>query len=174
VKCARGAFPIKFNAQEVTMSDLSKDAASRMFGDAIKTASDMTTKYFSAFRPPALPEMTALMEMQKRNLSALAAANKLVFEGAQAIAQRQVELMRRQVSDVTEAVKTLNASADAKERTAKQADLIKIAYEKSVSDLKEVEDLMRKSSAEALDLVHRRFIEALDEVKTVVAKPPGA
>ncbi len=82
--------------------------------------------------------------------------------------------MRRQVSDVTEAVKTLNASADAKERAAKQADLIKIAYEKSVSDLKEVEDLMRKSSAEALDLVHRRFIEALDEVKTVVAKPPEA
>jgi phasin family protein len=155
------------------MSDVSKDAATRMFGDAMKTASDMTTKYFSSFKPPAMPEMTALMEMQKRNLSALAAANKLVFEGAQAIAQRQVELMRRQVSDVSEAVKTLNSSVDAKDRAAKQADLIKLAYEKSVSDLKEVEDLMRKSSAEALELVHRRFVEAMDEVKTVVAKPSG-
>ncbi|WP_284946115.1 phasin family protein [Acidisoma cladoniae] len=155
------------------MSDVSKDAAAHMFGDAMKTASDMTTKYFASFKPPALPEMSALMEMQKRNLSALAAANKLVFEGAQAIAQRQVELMRRQVSDVSEAVKTLNSSVDAKDRTAKQAELIKLAYAKSVADLKEVEDLMRKSSAEALELVHRRFVEAMDEVKTVVVKPIG-
>jgi hypothetical protein len=45
---------------------------------------------------------------------------------------------------------------------------MKQAYEKSVADLKEVEDLLRKSSTEALDLVHHRFIEALDEVKAAV------
>jgi phasin family protein len=126
------------------------------------------TKFFSSLKMPSMPEVAALMETHKRNLAALAAANKLVFEGAQAITQRQVEVIRRQVTDVTEAAKVLAAPGDAKERAVRQAELMKQAYEKSVADLKEVEDLLRKSSTEALDLVHHRFIEALDEVKAAV------
>jgi phasin family protein len=141
--------------------------------DLSKFPTDMT-KYFSSMKMPAMPEVAALMETHKKNLAALAAANKLVFEGAQAITQRQVELIRRQVTDVTEAAKMLAAPGDARERAARQAELMKQAYEKSVSDLKEVEDLLRKSSTEALDLVHHRFIEALDEVKAAVEKAPGA
>ena len=137
--------------------------------DLSKFPTDMT-KYFTAMKMPSMPEVAALMETHKRNLVALAAANKLIFEGAQAITQRQVEVIRRQVTDVTEAAKMLSAPGDAKERTTRQADLMKQAYEKSVADLREVEDLLRKSSTEALDLVHHRFIEAMDEVKAAVDK----
>jgi phasin family protein len=77
------------------------------------------------------------------------------------------------VTDVTEAAKVLAAPGDARERATRQAELMKQAYERSVSDLKEVEDLLRKSSTEALDLVHHRFIEAMDEVKAAVDKPPS-
>jgi phasin family protein len=140
--------------------------------DLPKFPTDMT-KYFSSLKLPALPEVAALMETHKRNLAALAAANKLVFEGAQAITQRQVEVIRRQVTDVTEAAKVLAAPGDARERTLRQAELMKQAYEKSVADLKEVEDLLRKSSTEALELVHHRFIGALDEVKAAVDKVPS-
>lgn len=132
------------------------------------------TKYFSSLSMlPAFPEVTALVETQKRNLAALAAANKLIFEGAQAITQRQVEVVRRQVTDATEAARVLATTIDPKDRAARQAELVKTAYEKSVSDLKEVEDLLRKSSAEALGLVHARILEAVDEVKAVVEKKQG-
>jgi len=96
-----------------------------------------------------------------------------VFEGAQAITQRQVEVIRRQVTDVSEAARVLAAPGDARERTLRQAELMKQAYEKSVADLKEVEDLLRKSSTEALELVHHRFVEALDEVRSAVDKAPS-
>jgi phasin family protein len=139
--------------------------------DLSKFPPDMA-KYFTSMKMPSMPEVAALMETHKRNLAALAAANKLIFEGAQAITQRQVEVIRRQVTDVTEAAKMLSAPGDAKERAVRQADLMKQAYEKSVSDLKEVEDLLRKSSTEALELVHHRFIEAMDEVKAAVEKAP--
>jgi phasin family protein len=139
--------------------------------DLPKFPTDMT-KFFSSMKLPSMPEVAALMETHKRNLAALAAANKLVFEGAQAITQRQVEVIRRQVTDATEAAKMLAAPGDARERSARQAELMKLAYEKSVADLKEVEDLLRKSSTEALDLVHHRFIEAMDEVRAAVDKTP--
>jgi phasin family protein len=141
--------------------------------DLSKFPPDMA-KYFASLKVPSLPEVAALMETHKRNLAALAAANKLIFEGAQAITQRQVEVIRRQVTDVTEAAKLLAAPGDAQARAGRQAELMKQAYEKSVADLKEVEDLLRKSSAEALELVHHRFVEAMDEVKAAVEKAPSA
>ncbi|HTI03576.1 MAG TPA: TIGR01841 family phasin [Acidisoma sp.] len=128
------------------------------------------TKFFSSFSFPAGPEMTALMETQKRNLAALAAANKLLFEGAQAITQRQMEVMRRQMTDVAEATRSLTTVTDPKERTVRQTEMVKTAYEKSVADLREIEDLLRKSSGEALDLIHGRFLEAMDEVKGAVER----
>lgn len=135
--------------------------------DLPKFPTDLT-KFFSSFSFPAAPEATALMETHKRNLNALAAASKLIFEGAQAITQRQIEVVRRQMTDLSEATKTLSSVTDPKERTLRQTDLVKSTYEKSLSDLREVEDLLRKSTTEALDLIHSRFLAALDEVKTVV------
>jgi phasin family protein len=133
------------------------------------------TKYFTSLSMlPAFPEVTALLEVQKRNLATLAAANKLLFEGAQAITQRQVEVVRRQVADATEAARVLATTVNPQERTLRQTELVKTAYEKSISDLKEIEDLLRKSSGEALELVHSRFLEAVDEVKAAVEKKTPA
>lgn len=128
------------------------------------------TKFFSSFTFPASTEMAALMETQKRNLATLAAANKLIFEGAQAITHRQMEVMRRQMTDVAEATRSLVTVTDPKERGLRQTDLVKTAYEKSVADLREVEDLLRKSSSEALELLHNRFLAAVEEVKGAMDK----
>lgn len=128
-------------------------------------------KFFSSLNLlPNFPEVTALVETQKKNLAALTAANKLIFEGAQAITQRQIEVVRRQVTDATEAARVLATTVNPQERARLQTELVKEAYEKSVSDLKEVEDLLRKSSTEALGLVHARVLEAVDEVRAVVDK----
>ncbi|GAB0114009.1 phasin family protein [Acidisoma sp. C75] len=131
------------------------------------------SQFLASMPLPMAPELTALMETHKRNLAALTAANKLIFEGAQAITQRQMEVMRRQMADLTQATTMLATTAEPKERAARQAELLKTAYEHSVSDLREVEDLLRKSSSEALDLIHGRFLAALEEVKTVMEKKAG-
>jgi phasin family protein len=128
------------------------------------------SQFMASMPMPMAPEISALMETHKRNLMALAAANKLIFEGAQAITQRQMEVMRRQITDLTQATTMLATVAEPKERTLRQTELLKGAYEKSVGDLREVEDLLRKSSAEALDLIHSRFVAAMDEVKAAVEK----
>lgn len=128
------------------------------------------TKFFSSFSFPAGPELASLVETQKRNLAALAAANKLIFEGAQALTHRQMEVVRRQMTDVAEAARSLTTVTDPKERTLRHTELLKTAYEKSVSDLREVEDLLRKSSTEALEVIHGRFLAAIDEVKDVMDK----
>ena len=48
--------------------------------------------------------------------------------------------------------------------------MLKAAYERAVSNMREVADLIQKSNTEALGLLNHRFTEAMDEVKAMAAK----
>ena len=54
-----------------------------------------------------------------------------------------------------------------------QAELAKSTYEKAVANLQELADLIQRSNSEALGLLNKRFAEAMDEVKGLVAKHGG-
>jgi phasin family protein len=55
-------------------------------------------------------------------------------------------------------------------KAAKQAELLKTAYEHAVANMKEVSDLIQHSKGEALALINKRFVEAMDEVKALAQK----
>ncbi len=152
------------------MSDLFNESMKRFASGTI--AADMARMFSGAKLP--MPELTALMEMHRRNLETLTVANKMIFEGAQAIGQRQMELVRRQMTDLTEAARSLSTASGPGERAVKQTELLKSAYQKSVDDLRELEDLLRSSSTEALSMVHKRFLDSLDELKLAVEKEKPA
>ena len=64
-------------------------------------------------------------------------------------------------------VKTLEA-VRGKVLDAAHFDLLKHAYERAVSNMKELSDMIQRSNSEAMDLLNRRFAEAMDEVKSLV------
>jgi len=128
------------------------------------------TKFFAEMKLPALPDMEALLAANRKNLETLSAANRVALEGAQAVARRQMEMVQSSMTELSEAMKEL-ASADApQEKAAKQAELLKQAYQRAVAHMKELSDLIRQSNAEALGLISKRFEEAMDEVKALAAK----
>jgi len=128
------------------------------------------TKFFAEMKLPALPDMEALLAANRKNIETFSAANRVALEGAQAIAKRQMEMVQSTMTEITEAMKAL-ATADApQEKAAKQAELLKQAYQRAVAHMKELSDLIRQSNAEALALINKRFEEAMDEVKALAAK----
>jgi phasin family protein len=94
----------------------------------------------------------------------------VALEGAQAVARRHMEIMQSSMSEMTEGMKALATAAPPQAKAAKQAELVKKAYEQSVSNMKELGDLIQRSNAEAIGLLHSRFIEAMDEVKKLAEK----
>ena len=127
-------------------------------------------KILGEFKMPAMPDMEALAAAQRRNIEALSTANRVALEGAQAVARRHMEIMQSSVAEMTEAMKAF-ASADApQDKATKQAELAKATYEKAVANLQEIADLIQKSNSEAIAVLNRRFAEAMDEVKGLVAK----
>lgn len=127
-------------------------------------------KVLGEFRMPAMPDMDALAAAQRRNIEALSTANRVALEGAQAVARRHMEIMQASVAEMTEAMKALSTADAPQDKAAKQAALAKSTYEKAVSNLQEIADLIQKSNSEALSVLNKRFAEAMDEVKGLVGK----
>ena len=93
------------------------------------------------------------------------------MEGAQAVARRQAEMMQQALTEMGETVRALAAPGEGPQaKTARQADLVRQAYERAVANTRELAELIQRSSGEALDVLNKRFAEAMEEVKTLVEK----
>ena len=140
-----------------------------MSGQGDRPEADMM-KMLAEFRLPGVPDMEQLTAAQRRNFEALSAANKVALEGAQAVARRHTEIMQQSMSEMTQAMQSMSGAPDPQAGAAKQAEMLKSAYERAVGNMREVADLIQKSNSEALSLLNQRFTEAMEEVKAMTAK----
>ena len=128
-------------------------------------------KVFADMKFPAMPDMEAFVSASRRNMETLTAANKVALEGAQAVARRHMEIVQQSMAEMTEAMRSIASVEAPQAKAAKQADLLKHAYERAVGNMKEIGDLITNSNAEAVKLLNTRFTEAMDEVKALAEKP---
>ncbi|HJS85611.1 MAG TPA: phasin family protein [Acetobacteraceae bacterium] len=128
------------------------------------------SRLLSEMKLPAMPDVQALGEASRRNIEALTAANRVALEGAQAVARRHMEIMQQAVSEMSEGMKALTVAETPQAKAAKQAELVKQGYQRAVTNLQELGDLIQRSNSEALNLLNRRFAEAMDELKSMAEK----
>jgi phasin family protein len=128
------------------------------------------SKFFAEMKLPALPDIEAFLAANRKNLETLTAANRVALEGAQAVARRHMEIVQSSMAELTEVMKALAATDTPQAKAAKQAELLKQAYQRAVAHMQELSDLIQQSNAEALSLINQRFIEAMDEVKALAEK----
>jgi len=131
------------------------------------------TKMFGEFKMPAMAmpfvDMEAMMGAARRNYEAVAQANKLMAEGFQALAKRQAEVARTSFEEAWKATQEVMNAGSVEAKTEKQAEVMKAAVEKAVSNVRELSELAQKSQGEAFDVLNKRFIESVDEVKVLTA-----
>jgi phasin family protein len=128
------------------------------------------SKIFSDMKVPPMPDMEAVLTAHKRNLEALSDANRVALEGAQAVARRHMEIMQSTMTGLTSTLKEMSVSDTPANRAAKQADLLKQAYENAVTNTRELGDLIQKSNSEAMEKLNHRFSEAMTEMKALFKK----
>lgn len=126
------------------------------------------SKLFQNMKFPGMTGMDTFVAAQRRNMEVLSAANRVALEGAQAVARRHMEIMQQSMTEMTESLRDMaNPSESPQARAARQADMLKVTYERAVSHIREIADLIQRSNTEAMDLLNKRFAEALTEVKTM-------
>ena len=110
----------------------------------------------------------AIMQTQRRNIEVLTQANQICYEGVQAVAQRQAEIMRKSFEDCSRVVQEMAKPGDVEDRLSRQADAAKDAYEASVANMRELAEMSVKSNSEAVELLNKRMTEAFDELRGIL------
>ncbi|CAG4904889.1 unnamed protein product [Acidocella sp. C78] len=126
------------------------------------------TKAFSAMKLPAMADVEVVLAAYRRNLEALSEANRVALEGAQAVARRHMEIMQKTMTELSEELRGLASVTGSQDRAAKQAELLKNAYESAVANMRDLGDLIQRSSHDAVETLNKRFSEAMDEMKHLV------
>ena len=138
--------------------------------DASASAASEFSKMFAEMKLPAMPNMQAMMAAHRRNMDVLSAANRVALEGAQAVARRHMEIMQQTMAELGETMQALASAEAPQAKAARQAELLKQAYERAVANMRELSDLIQRSNGEALSLLNQRFSEAMDEMKSLAQR----
>ncbi|MDR3514619.1 MAG: phasin family protein [Azospirillaceae bacterium] len=127
------------------------------------------SKILSEFKVPGV-DVEAVLATQRKNIEALTAANQLAFEGVQTLVRRQTEILRQTLEQASQVLQEALGAGTPEEKVAKQAELVKAAFERALVNAKELTELVTKSNHEAAEVISNRVRESLEELKEQVTK----
>ena len=143
---------------------------SQFYADFNKSFADYS-KLFGNGKLPSF-DVDAMIAAQRKNIEAITAANQVAFEGVQSIAKRQVEIARKAAEELSQVARELTAVGSPEDKIARHAALTKDAFETAVANLRELSGIAQKANTEAVDLISKRVVENLEEVKSALAPAP--
>jgi phasin family protein len=120
------------------------------------------TKLMSQFRLPGV-DFAALVDRERKNIEALAKANRIAFEGWQRLVRRQAEMLQ-------ETMKKVVADAGQEDAIKKRADLAKEGFEKALANMRELAEMTAQSQKEAFDVVRKRIEENVESIRNLGKK----
>lgn len=127
------------------------------------------TKAFGDYKVPGI-DVESFIASQRKNFEAVTAANQLAVEGVQAVLRRQAEILRQGLEESSSLVSDFLSNGTPEDKVAKQAEAVKTAFEKALSNIKELTEIVAKSNSEAADVISNRVKEGIEEVKVAVTK----
>ncbi|SUS06964.1 Magnetic particle membrane-associated GTPase P16 (PHA granule-associate protein, Phasin family) [Candidatus Defluviicoccus seviourii] len=127
----------------------------------------MVEEFSNAMKQYRLPgvNIEAVVESQKKNLEALTSANRVAFEGLQAVAKRQAEILQETMNEASKAVDSVAKAGSPPEMAAKQLEIAKQAFDKAIGNMRELAEMVAKANEAAASTVNTRISATLDEIK---------
>jgi phasin family protein len=132
----------------------------------MSNAVENLTKMLEQFKLPGV-DTKEIMDARRKDIDALVQANKAIYEGMQALANKQGELLQTAMADIQAAVKGAAGGIGVGD-PGKQGELARKAYEKVLGDMKDLAEIARQSQTDAMARITQRGTEHLDEVKKMM------
>jgi phasin family protein len=111
-----------------------------------------------------------LMASQQKNVEALTKANQVLFEGAQAVVQREVEILQKTMQEFAETSRDLAQGGDVRTGAQKRLELAKASFETALQNMRELAELATRSNREALELINQRAMESFEEIRNAMTQ----
>src|SRR5512133_306653 len=139
---------------------------------AIKDPTKMVDEVAKAIKQVNLPgvDVDSLVASQKNNLEAVTSANQIAFQGLQAVAKRQAEILQEMMNEASTAVDSLSKAGSPREIVATSTELAHGAFEHALTNMKQLAELVTKASQEVTSTINTRMLASIDEIKAMALK----
>ncbi|HEX3208243.1 MAG TPA: TIGR01841 family phasin [Geminicoccaceae bacterium] len=127
------------------------------------------SKIMGEYQIPGV-DWSELMASQQKNLQALAKANQLLVEGAQAVVRREVEILQKALAELAAASKDMMQQGDPQAQAAKRLELAQASFQAAIQNMRELAEVAGRSNREALEVINQRALESFDEIKQALAR----
>jgi len=127
---------------------------------------DMTdfSKIMADYKIPGV-DWQEIMAAQQKNLQALAKANQVLVEGAQAVMRREVEILQKAMAELADASKDLMQQGDPQAQASKRLELARTSFEAAIQNMRELAEVAGRSNREALEVINQRALEGFEEIR---------
>lgn len=115
----------------------------------------------SQFSVPGV-DLASVVESRRKDIDALVAANRAALETAQALAQKQTEMLMQAMQAIQQAARDA-AGGD----VTKISESARAAVEKAIGDMKELAQIAQSAQTDAMAALTKRATEQLAEIRDV-------
>jgi phasin family protein len=126
-------------------------------------------KFLTAVKVPGAGSNEKAVASSKKTLEAYAGASKAIYEGFNTFAKKQVEILNSAIANAKDATAELSTE-NPKEAAVKSIELTKKSIEDAQANVSDLVDIYEKTATETFEILNKRFLEGLSELKTVAAE----
>lgn len=137
--------------------------------DAPQNFTDVFQKIGEQLKIPQF-DVSKIMEHHQKNIDAMSRSWQAVAHGVTAVAHKQREIFEATVRDVTDMANDYKPTGAPQEMFAKQTEFGSKMMEAAISNTRDIAELVQKSGADALKIIHERMQESYDEIRSHLEK----
>jgi len=115
-------------------------------------------------------DTAGIVEARRKDIEAILAANRIVYQGAQALAQKQLEILRTTMNAAKSALAEGSLGGTPVEIANRQRELMSKAFQMSLVHMRELADIVHDAQAEAFAVVKG---QVEDDIRDLVARVKG-
>ncbi len=148
---------------------MNESATQKLTEDA-KDATKRIREIFSNFRMPGF-DFDAWIEARQADIDALSKATHVAYSGAQSISEKQAELLKSALGELSAAVKVRSDSESPGEKiadiTKQETELVQNTLSRTLQGMKEMAEAVQKSQTEIYELALDRARDNAEQLRAM-------
>src|SRR5262249_6015010 len=121
------------------------------------------------FRLPGL-DAAAVLEARRRDIEALAEANRIALAGAQDLAHKQGEILQKTLGELQSLVRDGSVGSSIAQSPAQLGDLLQKTLHETLGNMRDLAELACKSQTEAFNAVSQRVQRNIEELRALLVR----
>jgi phasin family protein len=124
---------------------------------------DMLRKFGGDLQVPQF-DLDGMIEAHRKNIEALTSSTTAMVEGAQAMAQKQREIVEASLREASALAQQIKSHGE--QSVARQTEFAKNVFDIAVQGAQDAAQLTRMSTGDAVRILQDRMRESLEEIRS--------